>query len=192
MTANLKAITGVTFCHKNSTVLCDVTPGTVFSGVTPCTVFSGVKHPVFCCTNTDVSEKRSASAFRADIEISVCSKRLPVSTRLHGVTPQQTVMFVVRVVETLNLSLNVDYITPLPAMLPTLCTDTLSHGQSLHPFNPLLALLGAHNFLHASRIRVKSLTLRLLMSYIYMEHPFLMFLDHTQRRSTVGRTPLDE
>ena len=36
------------------------------------------------------------------------------------------------------------------------------------------------------------LTLRLLMSYIYLEHPFLMFLDHTQRRSTVGRTPLDE
>ena len=30
------------------------------------------------------------------------------------------------------------------------------------------------------------------MSYIYMEHPFLMFLDHTQRRSTIGRTPLDE
>ena len=25
-----------------------------------------------------------------------------------------------------------------------------------------------------------------------MEHPFLMFLDHTQRRSTVGKTPLDE
>ena len=44
------------------------------------------------------------------------------------------------------------------------------------------------------------LTLRRLMSYIYiyiyiyiyMEHTFLMFLDHTQRRSTVGRTPLDE
>ena len=36
------------------------------------------------------------------------------------------------------------------------------------------------------------LTLRRLMSYIYMEHPFLMFLDHTRRRSTVGRTPLDE
>ena len=28
--------------------------------------------------------------------------------------------------------------------------------------------------------------------YIYVEHLFLMFLDHTQRRSTVGRTPLDE
>ena len=36
------------------------------------------------------------------------------------------------------------------------------------------------------------LTLRLLMSYIYIERLFLMFLDHTQRRSTVGRTPLDE
>jgi len=42
--------------------------------------------------------------------------------------------------------------------------------------------------------RILALTLRQLMSYIYiyMEHPFLMFLDHTQRRSTVGRTPLDE
>ena len=40
--------------------------------------------------------------------------------------------------------------------------------------------------------RTNALTLRRLMSYIYMEHPFLMFLDHTQRRSTVGRTPLDE
>ena len=41
---------------------------------------------------------------------------------------------------------------------------------------------------------IQLLTLRLLMSYIYiyMEHLFLMFLDHTQRRSTVGRTPLDE
>ena len=29
-------------------------------------------------------------------------------------------------------------------------------------------------------------------THIYMEHLFLMFLDHTQRRSTVGRTPLDE
>ena len=39
---------------------------------------------------------------------------------------------------------------------------------------------------------ISTLTLRWLMSYIYVEHPFLMFLDHTQRRSTVGRTPLDE
>jgi hypothetical protein len=41
---------------------------------------------------------------------------------------------------------------------------------------------------------LNGLTLRWLMSYkyIYMECIFLMFLDHTQRRSTVGRTPLDE
>ena len=84
-----------------------------------------------------------------------------------------------------------------------LCTYSV-----LHPFNPLnaelnpicylLSLLEAHHFLHVSRIRVKSLTLKLLMLYIYiyiyiyMERLFLMFLDHTQRRSTVSRTPLDE
>ena len=73
------------------------------------------------------------------------------------------------------------------------------HSQFINPLNPelnpicyLLALLGAHHFIHVSRIRVKLLTFRRLLSYIYMEHPFLMFLDHTQRRSTVGRTPLDE
>ena len=49
-----------------------------------------------------------------------------------------------------------------------------------------------------SELNSFQLTLRLLMSYIYiyiyiyMEHLFLMFLDRTQRRSTVGRTPLDE
>ena len=64
-------------------------------------------------------------------------------------------------------------------------------NPELNPICYLLALLGAHNFLHVSRIRVKSLTFRRLTSYIYMEHPFLMFLDHT-RRTTVGRTPLDE
>jgi len=67
-----------------------------------------------------------------------------------------------------------------------------SLNAELNPICHLLALLGVHHFLHVSRIRVKSLTPRLLMSYIYMEHLFLMFLDHTQRRSTVGRTPLDE
>ena len=70
--------------------------------------------------------------------------------------------------------------------------------SELNPLNPelnpicYLLALSAHHFLHVSRIRVKSLTIRLLMSYIYMERLFLMFLDHTQRRSTVGRTSLDE
>jgi len=78
----------------------------------------------------------------------------------------------------------------------------MSKALNVNPLNPelnpicyLLALL-AHHFLHLSRIRVKSLTIRLLMSYIYiyiyMERLFLMFLGHTQRRTTVGGTPLDE
>ena len=71
-------------------------------------------------------------------------------------------------------------------------------NAELNPICYLLTLLGAHHFLDVSRIRVKSLTLRLLMSYIYiyiyiyMERLVLMFLDHTQRRTRVGRTPLDE
>ena len=40
-------------------------------------------------------------------------------------------------------------------------------NPELNPISYLLALLGAHHFLHVSRIRVKLLTFRLLMSYIY-------------------------
>ena len=53
-------------------------------------------------------------------------------------------------------------------------TTEMHTGFLLNPLNPelnpicyLLALLGAHHFLHASRIRVKSLTLSVLMSYVY-------------------------
>jgi len=49
--------------------------------------------------------------------------------------------------------------------------EAVGHINPLKPkLNPicyLLALL-AHHFLHVSRIRVKSLTIRLLMSYIYI------------------------
>ena len=48
----------------------------------------------------------------------------------------------------------INYINPLNAELNPICC--------------LLALLGAHHFLHVSRKRVKSLTLRLLMFYIYI------------------------
>jgi len=47
--------------------------------------------------------------------------------------------------------------------------------REINPLNPelnpicyLLALLGAYHFLHVSRIRVKLLTFRLLMSHIYI------------------------
>ena len=49
------------------------------------------------------------------------------------------------------------------------------YSKFINPLNPelnpicyLLALLGAHHFLHVSRIRVKLLNFRLLMSYIYV------------------------
>ena len=58
-------------------------------------------------------------------------------------------------------------------MLPQV--DSNRGAPFLNPLNPelnpiccLLALLGAHHFLHVSRIRVILLTFRLLMSYIYI------------------------
>ena len=64
-------------------------------------------------------------------------------------------------------------ITRDAALYCTNCTQV--HISILNPLNTelnpicyLLALLGAHHFLHVSRIRVKSLTLRLLKSYIYI------------------------
>jgi len=62
-------------------------------------------------------------------------------------------------------------------MTTTQTEDTATYPRKivkLNPLNPelnpicyLLALLGAYHFLHVSRIRVKLLTFRLLMSYIY-------------------------
>jgi len=49
----------------------------------------------------------------------------------------------------------------------TVCRNINPLKPELNPICYLLALLGAHHFLHVSMIRVKSLTFRLLMSYIY-------------------------
>ena len=56
-----------------------------------------------------------------------------------------------------------------------LCQNFIFKG--INPLNPelnpicyLLALWGAHHFLHVSRIRVKSLTFRRLMPYIWSTH----------------------
>jgi len=57
---------------------------------------------------------------------------------------------------------------------PSASQDYICSLKFVNPLNPelnpicyLLALLGAHHFLHVSRIRVKLLTFRRLMSYIY-------------------------
>ena len=51
-------------------------------------------------------------------------------------------------------------------------------NAELNPICYLLALL-VHHFLHVRRIRVKSLTLRLLMSYINGEHILDVSRSHT-------------
>ena len=81
-----------------------------------------------------------------------------------------------RIVTLLNLGIltseftDLFFITAINLLQPT---DYVMHHQ-FNPLNPelnpicyLLALLGAHHFLHVSRIRVKLLTLRRLMSYTY-------------------------
>ena len=116
-------------------------------------------------------------------------------------------LWAVQPVQSLSACTRVHFTLPVPLcrlFTVTVSNDPLLRSRflvlSLNVLNPelnpicyLLALL-AHHFLHVSRIRVKSLPLRFLMSYIYiyMEHLFLMFLDHIRRRSTVGMTPLDE
>jgi len=53
--------------------------------------------------------------------------------------------------------------------IPPTCSSKILLNPLKPELNPicyLLALLGAHHFLHVSRIRVKLLTFRLLMSYI--------------------------
>jgi len=53
-------------------------------------------------------------------------------------------------------------------LLPIIKLDLVNPLKpKLNPICYLLAFLGAHHFLHVSRIRVKLLTFRLLMSYIY-------------------------
>ena len=71
-------------------------------------------------------------------------------------------------------------------------TSSRSASQELSAFYGTQTLTSLYSRARRWSLYAATLTLRRLMSYIYMEHPFLMFLDHTQRRSTVGRTPLDE
>ena len=59
-----------------------------------------------------------------------------------------------RLAEELSASPELNFINPL--------------NPKLNPIFYLLALLGAYHFLHFSRIRVKSLTLKRLMSHIFI------------------------
>ena len=72
-----------------------------------------------------------------------------------------------------------------PGSFDISCQNTKSASSfnplnfELNPICYLLALLGAHHFLHVSRIRVKLLTFRLLMSYIYGAPILVVSRSHT-------------
>jgi len=85
-------------------------------------------------------------------EVKPCGP-IAVPARLHGVTSKKTLHF--------NNSIDCPV---LGILLPKMPINPLK--PELNPICYLLALL-AHHFLHVSRIRVKSLTFRRLMSYIY-------------------------
>jgi len=74
------------------------------------------------------------------------------------------------------------YLEPICIIEKAICVGCMNLFNPLNPeLNPicyLLALL-AQNFLHVSRIRVKSLTLRLLMAYIYGAHILDVSRSHT-------------
>jgi len=65
------------------------------------------------------------------------------------------------------------------------CQSFNSLKPELNPICYLLALL-AHHFLHVSRIRVKSLTIRLLMSYIYGTPILDVSRSHNDAAQSVG------
>jgi len=71
---------------------------------------------------------------------------------LYGAITQNTIIWVTLLWKPIHF--NSIYVNPL--------------NPELNPICYLLALLRAHHFLHISRIRIKSLTLRQLMSYIYI------------------------
>ena len=81
----------------------------------------------------------------------------------------------------------------IPELYSVRIINFLKGKNNLNPLNPelnpicyLLALL-AHHFLHVSRIRVKSLPLRLLVSYIYGAH----ILDDSRSHATTHHSRYD-
>ena len=124
------------------------------------------------------------------LQIGACKWRVPAATSLP--TSYKTVSYniVILLLDLISWILHSYCTVAQPALMCDLArmllkcryqkaTPKMSHNchSGVLPFNPLkpelnpicylLALL-AHHFLHVSRIRVKSLTIRLLMSYIYI------------------------
>ena len=85
---------------------------------------------------------------------------VPWTTRFPGLVEERRIFFI--------------FLTKIEVYKVCYYSERIKLVFRINPLNPelnpicyLLALLGAHHFLHVSRIRVKLLTFRLLMSYIY-------------------------
>ena len=99
-----------------------------------------------------------------------CKANARVKTRKDGARPALFLIFVLfYVLFVLCRSLYCLFVYMCTALLPPGGYPTAINPlkPELNPICYLLALLGAHHFLHVSRIRVKLLTFRRLMSYIY-------------------------
>jgi len=84
---------------------------------------------------------------------------------VHYILPQNIMMVVITMMVIIIFVLAMMIMT---IMMTVTCNIFNPLNAELNPICHLLALLGVHHFLHVSKIRVKSLTLRLLMSYIYI------------------------
>ena len=123
-----------------NTVIRSLTPKTILALNLPAVLLYKNQQFFLCCFITDIlfQSTWTVPRYRCDIDI----------------LPQSSTWRSLQIVKPLTFFLQLDSLfNPL--------------NPELNPICYLLALLGAHHFLHVSRIRVKSLTLRQLMSYIY-------------------------
>jgi len=113
------------------------------SGVFRCTHNNGMCHTGLLCLQWKTPDDGQRN----------CPKHVEFPSKNEFGKLVHLVGFITRNLTRCTVTWTSNYINPLNAELNPICY--------------LLALLGARHFLHVSRIRVKSLTLRLLMSYTY-------------------------
>jgi len=99
------------------------------------------------------SPSSEANRFSTSLEIPWVLWNPKVHYRIHKCPPPVPILSHIDPVDVLTSHFLKNHLNPL--------------NPELNPICYLLPLLGAHHFLHVSRIRLKLLTFRLLMSYIY-------------------------
>ena len=122
------------------------------------------------CTATTVAVSLKLTSSPKPNETSACRQRTPEKTA--------TLLFRIKSIFALFVYLFAIYLSICVLLNSTIRAPINPLKPELNSICYLLALL-AHHFLHVSRIRGKSLTLRLLMSYIYGAHILDVSRSHT-------------